>query len=60
MSWTDWGEFVAMGGHGLYVWGAYLVALVVLLVEVILLMLRARNIRRFLGAAHWLDRRSQP
>ena len=34
MNWSSWQEFVAMGGYGLYVWGAYAVTFVLLLVEV--------------------------
>lgn len=53
MNWSGWSEFFAMGGHALYVWGAYLGALGILVIEVILLLLRSRNIRQFLGAARW-------
>jgi heme exporter protein D len=27
MNWTSWDAFVAMGGHGLYVWGSVLLVL---------------------------------
>ena len=33
MNWGSVGEFFAMGGYGLYVWGAYAVCLAALLVE---------------------------
>jgi len=33
MQWSSASEFFAMGGHGLYVWGSYGVAAVLMLVE---------------------------
>ena len=33
MSWGSWDAFVAMGGHGLYVWGSVLVVLAAVLAE---------------------------
>ena len=33
MFWTSLSDFLAMGGHGLYVWGSYGVTAVVLAVE---------------------------
>jgi heme exporter protein D len=51
MNWSSWGEFLAMGGYGPYVWGAYLIALAVVIVELILLRLRHRNILRYFGNA---------
>jgi len=33
MMWANPAEFFAMGGYGLYVWGAYAVCLVALLAE---------------------------
>ena len=33
MTWNSASEFFAMGGYGLYVWGSYLVTLVVMLIE---------------------------
>jgi heme exporter protein D len=33
MIWNSAGEFFAMGGYGLYVWGAYGVVIVWMLVE---------------------------
>jgi heme exporter protein D len=33
MNWGSVGEFFAMGGYGLYVWGAYAVCLAALLIE---------------------------
>jgi heme exporter protein D len=43
-------EFFSMGGYGLYVWGSYGVTLGVIAAEVLLLVLRKRNIVRQLGA----------
>lgn len=33
MKWNSLGDFLAMGGYGLYVWGAYALALILMLVE---------------------------
>ncbi len=33
MNWVSWAEFIALGGHGVYVWGAYGVALVCMIAE---------------------------
>lgn len=33
MQWNSASEFIAMGGYGLYVWGTYGVALLLMLVE---------------------------
>ena len=35
MIWASWGEFWAMGGYGLYVWGSYAVAFIAILIEII-------------------------
>ncbi len=37
MSWASWGDFWAMGGYGLYVWGSYAVTFFVILIEIIFL-----------------------
>jgi heme exporter protein D len=44
MNWGSPGEFFAMGGYGLYVWGAYAVALVSMITEVLLLGVRRRSV----------------
>lgn len=31
----DWGKFFAMGGYGVYVWSAYLAALIILVANVV-------------------------
>jgi heme exporter protein D len=42
MHWNSAGEFLAMGGYGLYVWGAYGVTGLLLVVEVWQLIARRR------------------
>ena len=42
MSWGSVGEFLHMGGYGLYVWGSYGVTFVLLAVEVFTLVRRER------------------
>lgn len=49
MNWDSWSAFWAMGGDGVYVWGAYLVALVVAVTEVGILALSRRAILAHLG-----------
>jgi len=39
-------EFFSMGGYGFYVWGAYLVAVVVIAMEVVAVLARLRSARR--------------
>jgi heme exporter protein D len=43
MSWGSWSEFWAMGGYGLYVWGAYGAVVLALLAEPLLVRLRHRR-----------------
>lgn len=45
MQWTSAAEFFAMGGYGLYVWGAYGVTAVLLAAELIILVRRGRTLR---------------
>ena len=42
MSWGSAGEFFAMGGYGLYVWGSYGVTLAAIVIEALLLAARRR------------------
>lgn len=49
MSWDRWLEFLQMGGYALYVWGSYLVAPALVLIELVLLLLRKREILGHLG-----------
>jgi heme exporter protein D len=52
MQWSSTSEFFAMGGHGLYVWGSYGVAALLMLVEP---WLAARRRRRALITAATAD-----
>jgi len=45
MQWGSVSEFFAMGGYGLYVWGAYAVTGVVIAGELVALVRRARTLR---------------
>lgn len=49
MNWDSLGAFWSMGGDGLYVWSAYLVALVVIATEIAVLALTRRSILEHLG-----------
>jgi heme exporter protein D len=49
MIWGSAGEFFAMGGYALYVWGAYGVTAVVIAAEVWLLAQRRRTLLLRLG-----------
>lgn len=42
MSWGSVGEFLEMGGYGLYVWGSYAVTLGLLAIEMLALTLKER------------------
>lgn len=42
MSWGSMGEFFAMGGYGLYVWGSYAVTAVLIAMEMVLVIARHR------------------
>jgi len=44
MIWASWGDFFAMGGYALYVWGSYVVGLGVFVIEIALLVQRRRSI----------------
>jgi heme exporter protein D len=44
MQWSSAAEFLAMGGYGLYVWGAYAVTVVVIAAEVVTLIRRGRTL----------------
>ena len=45
MIWSDWSQFFAMGGYGLYVWGSLGMCVLVLLLEISQLSLRQRALR---------------
>lgn len=46
MIWSNWTEFIAMGGYGLYVWGSFGVTALVMVVEVASLRARRKALRR--------------
>jgi heme exporter protein D len=41
----DWSKFFSMGGYAFYVWGSYLIALLVMGGEVVLLLKRRNSLR---------------
>jgi heme exporter protein D len=49
MQWGSFSEFLAMGGYGLYVWGAYAVTALVMAAEVAVLVRRERTLRTQAG-----------
>ena len=49
MNWDAWMEFLHMGGYALHVWGSYLVLPAMVLIELVLLSLRKREILGYLG-----------
>jgi heme exporter protein D len=49
VSWGSPAEFFAMGGYGLYVWGAYVVAAACLAIEPVMAALRHRRARKALA-----------
>jgi heme exporter protein D len=36
MNWNSWGDFWAMGGYGLYVWGSYGFCVAAFVIELVL------------------------
>ncbi len=48
MKWNSVSEFIAMGGYGLYVWGAYVLALILMVMEPWLAARRHRQALRAL------------
>jgi heme exporter protein D len=54
MQWASWHDFWAMGGSGAFVWGAYGMAALVLLGEVVMVRARMRRAREYvLRTAPW-------
>lgn len=49
MNWQSWMEFLQMGGYAFHVWGAYLAVPLLMLVEILLVMFRKREIHGHLG-----------
>ena len=61
MNWASASEFFAMGGYGLYVWGSYGVALLLMAAEPVLA--RRRRLRALQDAASaelFLDQQDGP
>jgi len=46
--WSNFSDFLNMGGYALYVWGSYLVTVLVLVIEVLMLRSRNRALRKTL------------
>ena len=46
MNWASWADFWAMGGHALYVWGSIGMCIAAVLVEMLLLDHRRRELIR--------------
>ena len=46
LNWSSWGEFAAMGGYALYVWGSFGLTALLLLAEVMALRVRRRALRQ--------------
>lgn len=59
MQWNSVGEFLAMGGHGFYVWGSFGACLMLMLVEPILIRHRQRSIRDTLRRERLADELEQ-
>jgi heme exporter protein CcmD len=49
VNWDAWLEFLQMDGYALHVWGSYLVLPALVLIELVLLLLRKREIFGHLG-----------
>ena len=59
MNWGSAGEFFAMGGYGLYVWGSFGVTAAALLIEGVLVRQRFAAARRSLRRELAADRDTQ-
>ncbi|HSV35867.1 MAG TPA: heme exporter protein CcmD [Ramlibacter sp.] len=59
MIWRSAGEFFAMGGYGLYVWGSFVVCVLALAGETMLVSRRGRavlrNLRSQANAPDWAE-----
>ncbi len=49
MDWSNWSEFLAMGGYGIYVWGSYLVTFACVIGEILLIFKRRRTLVKRYG-----------
>jgi heme exporter protein D len=55
MKWNSFSDFIAMGGYGGYVWGAYVVALACMVIEPWLAARRHRQALRALDETNSQD-----
>jgi heme exporter protein D len=55
----DWSKFFSMGGYALYVWGSYGVTFVLLGAEVLMLLKRKRDLKRYESSPELAARHSQ-
>jgi heme exporter protein D len=55
----NWSEFFAMGGYALYVWGSYGLAAVILILNVVQPLRRAKLVRAQLREFYRLKGQSQ-
>jgi len=46
MNWESPTEFFAMGGHGLYVWGSFAVAALLMIIEMVLVKIKCQRTRQ--------------
>ena len=51
MNWESFGDFLAMGGYGGYVWGSFGVTALIVVVELLLVAKRGRDARAQLPGA---------
>ncbi|MBM3349438.1 MAG: heme exporter protein CcmD [Betaproteobacteria bacterium] len=48
MYWSSFSDFLQMGGYALFVWGSYLVTILVIVIEIALLRSRNKALRKTL------------
>lgn len=58
MNWASWGDFFAMGGYALYIWGSYIVTAAMIAIEVWMLARRKRAAFARVGRAGAANRSS--
>jgi len=46
--WSNFSDFLHMGGYALFVWGSYLVTILALVIEIALLRSRNKTLRKTL------------
>ena len=55
MHWNSVGEFFAMGGYGLYVWGSFGACAILMIVEPLLARRRLNEVRRSVARERLAD-----